>query len=972
MPARLRSLSLLLHLSVCLTGLAQPATDPSRWADTLRAESLLEKAGQLHRADQHEQALEKANQAYSLYFQLYGDNHVKTAKAKMFVARDTKDCYRDKEAAALFTQSLTVLEAAADTFQMAICHYYLSLCQRSLRQYPLAHQHAQQAIGLLERDSIRQESLLADFQVGVASVFIDEKNYLAASPVLEKAKAVYTRKKNHKNLGQLSYFIGNAYFGLRDFARAKENYLSSLTSLKNQITPSHSYFNDLQVNIGLCYQKTGAPDIGLAYLLEAEKGYRKLGPTDPRYIGFLQDLGQYYLDEHQYPAATAQLEACLSAKETRFGQGSYYLLGTLRSLSVAYQYSSHFDRAEAACRRAMQIITDSLDGNANLIYRFYSQLAALRLAQGDWTGSLKLCDTALTIVGFEPAHPEKMLPRDYFRELCQTRAQAFFSQYHQTADTALLRQAEYYFGLAAETLHREVTEITVNSSREIMYDRDFPLLEQWLDARMALLENNPSPAYAEAAFQVASQNKAFLLSDAIQQNGSLHFAGVPDSILQTELSLRARIIDAEKMLDLHRSLQADSLALLRSQELSNWREEYDALLRRIGKAYPEYYRLRVLQRSLSPLEIRRQWLAPEQALLMYSLSETRIYVFLLTHDTLLTHTTPRDPAFNRALERFQENLTAYFTTPEPADALYDNSLDTYVALAQALYQKLVLPLAQWLPGRLLIIPEGKLCYLPFEALLSAAPTDAGNFRTYPFWAKDKAISYGFSTDFLSTTPLALKPEKNWLGIAPFAGRADGIAQNTRQETLLPLPFSGREVKAIAQIVGGGDTWLGEQAWPGRFQQEAWRYRILHLATHSRADDRMGDYSYVATALRGDPLPAKDLYQFALATDMVVLSACAAGGGKLLRGEGIIGMVRAFTFAGARSIVASLWVANDQSTANLMTAFYRHLQTGLPKDRALQAARLELLQASPAEAHPFFWTGFRVYGQVAPLWGRARD
>ncbi|HNM28016.1 MAG TPA: CHAT domain-containing protein, partial [Saprospiraceae bacterium] len=232
----------------------------------------------------------------------------------------------------------------------------------------------------------------------------------------------------------------------------------------------------------------------------------------------------------------------------------------------------------------------------------------------------------------------------------------------------------------------------------------------------------------------------------------------------------------------------------------------------------------------------------------------------------------------------------------------------------------------------------------------------------------KAISYGFSTDFWTTQASARPPEKNWLGVAPFAGTADAVTQNTRKETFWSLPFSGREITAIAAITGG-DIWLGEQASPGRFQQEAGHYRILHLATHSRADDWMGEYSYVATALRGDPLPAKDLYQFALAAEMVVLSACEAGGGKLLRGEGIIGMVRAFTFAGARSIVASLWVANDQSTAHLMTAFYRHLKNGLPKDRALQAARLELLNDSPAEAHPFFWAGFRVYGLTKPVWGK---
>ena len=136
-----------------------------------------------------------------------------------------------------------------------------------------------------------------------------------------------------------------------------------------------------------------------------------------------------------------------------------------------------------------------------------------------------------------------------------------------------------------------------------------------------------------------------------------------------------------------------------------------------------------------------------------------------------------------------------------------------------------------------------------------------------------------------------------------------------------------------------------------------------MATHSRADDRQGDYSFVATSLGGALLHAKDLFGLSLAADMVVLSACEAGGGRLLRGEGIIGLVRGFLYAGARSVVASLWVAHDRGTANLMVGFYQNLQQGIPRDMALRKAQINFIQQYPAQAHPFFWAGFRVYGHA---------
>jgi CHAT domain-containing protein len=181
-----------------------------------------------------------------------------------------------------------------------------------------------------------------------------------------------------------------------------------------------------------------------------------------------------------------------------------------------------------------------------------------------------------------------------------------------------------------------------------------------------------------------------------------------------------------------------------------------------------------------------------------------------------------------------------------------------------------------------------------------------------------------------------------------------------------LPASGTEIKTIGALLKGA-CWLNAEASPGRFLREAPNYRILHLATHSRADDRLGDYTWLAAARTGEPMPAKDLYQLALRAKMVVLSACEAGSGQLLRGEGIIGLVRAFTFAGAESTVASLWLANDQATAGLMLGFYKNLLQGMPKDVALQTGARQLADRTPAQAHPFFWAGFRVYGRVERLW-----
>jgi CHAT domain-containing protein len=196
-----------------------------------------------------------------------------------------------------------------------------------------------------------------------------------------------------------------------------------------------------------------------------------------------------------------------------------------------------------------------------------------------------------------------------------------------------------------------------------------------------------------------------------------------------------------------------------------------------------------------------------------------------------------------------------------------------------------------------------------------------------------------------------------LGIAPFV---DMRPEDCSPDTFAPLPFSAHEVRTAAGLMQG-EVWTGADATTERFLTAAHSYNVLHLATHSRADNRQGSYSFVAVSQRGPLLTAKDLFALSLAADMVVLSACEAGDGQLLRGEGIIGLVRGFMYAGARSVVASQWVAHDRSSAYLMTNFYRKWQQGAPLDGALRAAQIALLRQHPTYAHPFFWAGYRVYG-----------
>jgi CHAT domain-containing protein len=200
----------------------------------------------------------------------------------------------------------------------------------------------------------------------------------------------------------------------------------------------------------------------------------------------------------------------------------------------------------------------------------------------------------------------------------------------------------------------------------------------------------------------------------------------------------------------------------------------------------------------------------------------------------------------------------------------------------------------------------------------------------------------------------------------------------------PLPYSREEVGRIAALYPNGTarTFLGVEASEERAKSIGKSARILHFATHGRYDNRFPLNSYLALTIprefRRDQdnglLQAWEIFESVrLDADLVVLSACESGLGDEIDGEGLKGLTRAFQFAGARTVVASLWQVDDQATAELMQRFYLYLKMGASKDEALRAAQLELIQNSIEMKNrqgqvvrrdlssPYYWAAFQMIG-----------
>ncbi len=299
----------------------------------------------------------------------------------------------------------------------------------------------------------------------------------------------------------------------------------------------------------------------------------------------------------------------------------------------------------------------------------------------------------------------------------------------------------------------------------------------------------------------------------------------------------------------------------------------------------------------------------------------------------------------------------------------------------SLYEELIKPAEKYLSkmSRLVIIPDGILNYLPFEVLLTDNKKNTNNpsYSGMPFLINRYPISYGQSASVLkrllsnSDVPGKIKPgDKKLVAFGDPVYENPNSALTENGNNYSRLEYSGQEILKIASFFkkDNSEIYLRENANEESIKRTGnlKKFNYLHFATHGFIDEDKPDLSsLVLTKSIGSSedgfLQSNEIFKLNLNADLVVLSACQTGLGKMVRGEGIIGLTRAFMYAGTPSVLVSLWSVSDLSTATLMEEFYKNLiKYKLSKTDALRKAQLTLMNDEKF-AHPFYWAPFVIFG-----------
>lgn len=391
----------------------------------------------------------------------------------------------------------------------------------------------------------------------------------------------------------------------------------------------------------------------------------------------------------------------------------------------------------------------------------------------------------------------------------------------------------------------------------------------------------------------------------------------------------------------------------------------DAFHLRLHHANPRY--TRVSSPTLVKAErIAKDLVPADTALIEFVLSEQKSFAWVIQQDKLTAVTLPPRKEIETLVQQYREVFVGKINSSNAFQEIAKQK-----AQGQQLYKKLLQPLAAHLTTarKLVIVPDGALAYLPFETLVS----ERKGIATYLL--ERFAISYAPSASALAalTAHRSTGEAKGIIafGDPQYAKTATGEAQSVRGNELRQLPYTRMEVNEIAALFPAAErrVFLGAEAQEQNVKTAPLaQYRYVHFAAHGIIDEdhpaRSGLMLSAGTDSSEDGmLQMSEVMRLKLNANLVTLSACRTGLGKLLNGEGMIGLTRSFLYAGAESVAVSLWSVNDIATASLMKSFYQNLQQGKAKDEALREAKLTLLKGQQrAWRHPYYWAAFVLMGE----------
>ena len=796
--------------------------------------------------------------------------------------------------------------------------------------------------------------------------------------------------------------IGMLYDKMGDLDHAIAHYQKSLDIKRHLHGEIHVGVANTYHNFGNIYHKKGEYIKSLEYYEKALRTRKQLLGEDHPYVGQLyNNMGKVYQDIDDPDNAMDYFQKSLELKIKSYGEENPNVALSYQNIGLLHLKNNDFKSAHEYMNKALSISIKTLGADHSDVAVVYTNMAKIFLKQNRLDDALEKLQMALmTMVdGFDdlninrnPSLENVKLDRQLLSTL-SLKASAIYKKYEsQSGKIEDLDLSFKTYTLAIQLIDQIRNSYKAEGSKLFLGEIVNNIYPNAVEVALNLFRMTGDNRYALQAFAFTEKSKSGVLMASLQEAKAKHFSGIPPQLLEKEKTLRRDLTFIETRLykAMAKKNRKDSLKAVSYQnDYFMLKTKYQQYMDQIERDYPSYYDLKYRTDPVHAEKLR-QVLDKKTALINYCVGDSLIYAFIITNKQFDAVTWQKSDHFNETIKLLCRSIRKV-------------DISSTIQTGYQAYSALIEPISHHIhkKKRLIIIPQGILHKVPFDMLLTRLPDESKdiNFTKLDYLIKDYEITTHYSATLYSSNVdpsdhrfTHSKKGDIFTGFAPVFSEdsstgniltanlsiadleyeeSDDRAISVDGKRFNALEHSEEEVRSIIQLYKekgmAAKGYLHAEATEENFKAESDRSRILHVATHGIINENRPALSALIFSQYLEPddvedgiLYAGEAYNLDLNADLVVLSSCESGIGKLIRGEGLMALTRGFLYSGASNLIVSLWKVSDRHTSELMVELYKQILSGKNYSDSLRQAKLKMLK-NESTAFPKSWSGFVFIG-----------
>ncbi len=851
--------------------------------------------------------------------------------------------------------------------------------------------------------------LTSDAYANLGLPFYYSGGYDSAFYYMFKALRIREKIQNGINLSICRSYnnIGALYKENRDYELALSYYNKSAEIYEILLGENCNHLAGSYNNMGEVYLETDEYEKSYNYFRKSlDIDISNLGPENPQLASRYLNLGAVAAEMGRHAESVENNKKALHFHVGAYGEDNRLASSIYSNMAMDYVEMDSLDVALNYLNRAIDILEEFYGKNHFDLSSYYTKLGLLQLETAESEHARENLCHALSVNYYGEIDPdilenietEKIIDKNQFIE-----SLVAITKYNESILSAYERSEFLSRNLI---IYQLIADISIKLRESYRLERSkLQALKKWdylyseaFKTAAGLYEITGEERFFNKAFRFAGLKKASALTDAILMSQAMENSDIPDSIIHLEKTLQSRLEGHKQSLfELDNTAGAEDKKETIENEINSIVIKLNDLYLDIEKRYPEYNNLRSRYPQYMPEEIGTL-LDSKTLLLDFIVSDSSLYSIVISNRGRWIEKIEVPADFGKRVNHLLRAVKKY-------------RIDDFIRISKEIYSFLLQPLEKHFTGieKIITIPDGYLLLLPFDILINNEETEkSSDLASQDYFIKRFETVSHYSTDLWirsyqanHITNKAASRYSGFLGFAPVFDNCHGNSEAIQAESVLTesefsyndravvdrmslreLPFSEQEVKSLVSLFSSHGIEargvLRSQATEGMFRASSGNYKYIHVATHGLINPEKPELSglvfwndtsdhqdnnpqlLIAEKENDGVIYTKEVYNLDLNADLVTLSACETGAGKIVKGEGLLSFVRGFTYAGVPNMLISYWKVNDKTTADFMIDFYEGVLSGDSYSTALRKAKLSAI-SNRSTSFPATWGNFVLIG-----------